>query len=403
MGIEFIISLIIPLLLGILAGIFTGLAPGIHINLIASTLLIYLSLIEKIFSINSIIVFIVSMSITHTFLDFLPSIFLGAPEEDTFMSILPGHKLLLEGEGYSAFIYSLYGSLTSLILLAPISILFFFFLKDFYNLIHPSIVFILIFFSTYLLLREKEKINAIIIFILSGFLGYFSFNIELNQPLFPLLTGLFGISGMILSLNSNLKIPEQKIKPLKEIKISIKEAISSALTCLLVTPLFSFLPGTGSGQAAFISSEIKEQNTKQFLFLVGIINTLIMSLSFIALYLINKSRTGTAAIIQQINPNISSSQIILIFSTIIITSIISFCISIFIAKYFVKIINRINYNKFSKIIIVLLILATFLISKTNGLIVLITATSLGIFCIKSNIKRINLMGALIIPTIIYYI
>ena len=33
-----------------------------------------------------------------TFIDFIPSIFLGCPDTDTELSILPGHELLKKGE-----------------------------------------------------------------------------------------------------------------------------------------------------------------------------------------------------------------------------------------------------------------------------------------------------------------
>ena len=81
-----ILALLVALLLGCLIGTFTGLTPGIHVNLIGVILLsLPLTKISPIYS----LIFLVSMSITHTFLDFIPSIFLGAPDEDTSLSILP--------------------------------------------------------------------------------------------------------------------------------------------------------------------------------------------------------------------------------------------------------------------------------------------------------------------------
>ena len=61
-------------------------------------------------------VFIISMSITHTFLDSIPSIFLGAPDADMAMAILPGHQLLLEGRGFEAVKLTVIGSLLCLLL-----------------------------------------------------------------------------------------------------------------------------------------------------------------------------------------------------------------------------------------------------------------------------------------------
>ena len=102
-----IIEIILASVIGILCGVFTGLMPGIHINLVASFLILSLNKFDFLPAL-SLTAFIVSMSITHTFLDFIPAIFLGAPEEDTFLSILPGHELVQEGKGYVAVILTLY-------------------------------------------------------------------------------------------------------------------------------------------------------------------------------------------------------------------------------------------------------------------------------------------------------
>ena len=161
-----LLQLILALLLGLLAGTFTGLLPGIHINLVASLLVLN---IDRFGSIEPITLaaFIVSMSITHTFLDFLPSIYLGAPEEDSFLSILPGHRLLMKGLAHEAFILTLYGSITAIPIILLLSPIFINFLPFIYNLIKTIIPFILIFISLFIILREKNITISALIFVLS--------------------------------------------------------------------------------------------------------------------------------------------------------------------------------------------------------------------------------------------
>ncbi|GAI25766.1 unnamed protein product [marine sediment metagenome] len=88
-----LIEILIFLILGILFGTFTGLIPGIHINLVGVFLISlaasFLSFLNPIY----FVVFITSMAITHTFVDFIPSIFLGCPDTDTELSILPGQSI----------------------------------------------------------------------------------------------------------------------------------------------------------------------------------------------------------------------------------------------------------------------------------------------------------------------
>ncbi|MEK6850281.1 MAG: tripartite tricarboxylate transporter permease [Nanoarchaeota archaeon] len=397
-----LIELIIALVIGIIAGTFTGLSPGIHINLVAAILiasLAYFTQVPLIF----LAVFIVSMSITHTFIDFIPSIFLGAPEEDSFLSLLPGHQLLLEGRGYEAFILTLYGSIFAIPIILLFTPIFIFILPTLYELIKTIMPFLLIFLSLYIILREDNFILSSAIFILAGFLGLFTFNLPVKEPLLPLLSGLFGLSGLITSLKSKTIPKKQSIVPLKKIKLEKKQFLKYGLASAIFSPLCSFLPGIGSSHAATLGSEFIKPDKRGFLFLVGSANTIIMGLSYVAVYTINKSRTGTAAAVKEILKNISSSDMMIILIAILISGIISFFLAIFISKIFAKFLNKINYYALTGVVIVILSLINIIFTNWLGLLVLITSASLGTFTILSKSRRINLMAALILPAIVYYL
>ena len=105
-----ILEILIALILGIMIGTITGLIPGIHINLVAVFLLAISTSLLLFFPPIALVIFIIALSIAHIFIDFIPTIFLGAPDEDTALSILPGHELLLQGSGYEAVILSVLGA-----------------------------------------------------------------------------------------------------------------------------------------------------------------------------------------------------------------------------------------------------------------------------------------------------
>ncbi len=397
-----LLFLLVALVLGILAGTFTGLAPGIHINLIAALLIASLTKFSSI-PLIALAVFIVSMSITHTFIDFIPSIFLGAPEEDTFLSILPGHEMFLQGQGYQAVILTLYGSLFALPIILIFTPLFVLYLPSFFSFIKTIIPFILIFISFFLIFREDNVLDSLIIFLLAGFLGFSAFNLPTKDSLLPLLTGLFGLSSLIISLKSKYIPKKQKLLPLKKIKLTKKEFISSVSATIISAPLCSFLPGIGSGHAATLGSEIIPQNRSGFLFLVGAINTIIMALSFITIYAIGRARSGSAAAIKSILNEIFFQDIIIILIAIIISGALAFIMGIKIAKFFALSLNKINYKKLTIAVIFILLIVNIIFTNFLGIIILLTTTSLGIYTILSNSRRINLMGALIIPAIIFYL
>ncbi|MDO8517541.1 MAG: tripartite tricarboxylate transporter permease [Nanoarchaeota archaeon] len=394
-------EIILALFLGILAGTFTGLMPGIHINLVGVLLISSISFFLSFASPFILVIFIVSMSITHTFIDFIPSIFLGAPNEDTVLSIMPGQEMLLQGKGHEAVFLTLIGCLIGLFLLIFLVPLFIYTLPNIYPFFQKMMFWILIWACIFLILKENtNKVLALIIFILAGFLGLSTLNLPIKQPLLPLLTGLFGSSSLIYSLSQKTKLPEQKIE---KIIINKKELIKPALASLFSSPLCSFLPGLGSSQAAIIGSGIiGKLSRKQFLMLLGSVNILVMSLSFVVLYLIQKSRTGSAYAINEIML-LSLENIFYILLIILITSVIVFFLGLKISKIFIKNINKINYSKISLAVLFLLSIIVLIFSGLLGFLVFLVSTCLGLTCNYLNIRKGLLMGCLLVPTMIFYL
>lgn len=396
-----LLGILLFLFLGIFAGTFSGLTPGIHINLISS-IIISLSL-TNFYNINNIflIIFITSMSITHTFVDFIPSIFLGAPDEETMLSTLPGHKMLNKGMGYEAVMLSNYGGIIALVLLIILLIPSIKLIPIIYPKLTKIMAPILIIITIKLILSDKKRILSLIVFILTGILGYIVFAIDeniLSQPLMPLLTGLFGTSMLITSIRQKTKIKNQKIT--KNIKFNFK---SPVIGSLIASPICGFLPGLGSGQASILGDQISKNDDRGFIVLNGITNTLVMGISFISLYTINKARTGSALAIQDLSGSINLNIFVIILITIIISGFFSFYITKNLAIIFSNNITKIDYSKLSIVIIILTTLIVFIFSGFIGLLVLIISTLTGIYSISLGVRRTNMMGCIMLPTIIIYL
>lgn len=393
------IEIILAVLLGILFGIFTGLIPGIHINLIFGILLGSVPFLLEVSTLSAV-AFIVAVAIMHTFVDFIPSIYLGAPNEDTVLSTMPGHRFLTKGLGHEAVQYTLLGSVIAIVLLAFIVPLFMTVIPLAYSFIEGMMAFILIWVSIFLILPEKQKMGVILVFLLSGFLGLSSFNLGLDQPLTPLLTGLFGSSTIISSIKSKVEIPKQEVD---RIRFSFREIILPAFATAIVSPICSFFPGIGSAQAAVIGSRvIREKSREQFLILLGSINTLVMAVSFVTLFLVGKSRTGAAAAVFEV-AWMDSKTLLLIGVVVIVTSVIAIPVTYFLSKLFARNISRINYSIVSFVILVLLTGIVIGLSGVLGLLVFIVSTFLGLFCTSIGVRKGFLMGALLIPTILFYL
>ncbi|MBI2105561.1 tripartite tricarboxylate transporter permease [Candidatus Woesearchaeota archaeon] len=395
------IEIIIAVLVGILGGIFSGLTPGIHTNLLA-TLLLSLSPFLLLYASPIILsVLIVSMAITHTFLNVLPAVYLGAPDsEGNSLAVLPGHRMLLQGKGYEAVALTLLGSFLAIIMGIILTPLLLKFLPALYSSIKNYIGYFLLLASIYLVMRERKKFWSFFIFMLAGIFGMSVLNLNMKEPLFPLLSSLFGVAGLLISLKDNVKIPKQKITKIKIEKREVAKAIGSAS---IVGTFISLMPGLGPAQAAIIGSQIVKLTDKGFLILVGSLETLGMVISFIAIFSIQKARNGAVVVISRLMGTITQRDLILFLIIAFVVGLISIFLSLKFAKIFSKLITKINYQKLCISILILIFLMAFWLSSFLGIYILIIGSFIGMLPSLVGIGKNHLMGCLLLPVILFFL
>ena len=371
------IDIFISIIVGIFIGIFVGLIPGIHTNLIVVVLLSLFYALDFDPLLFSII--IISVGLTNTFVDIIPSIFLGVPESERIFNALPGHKFLLKGKANDAIIISTFGGIFSIItgvLLIPL---------------------IIIFILTYKK-SCKEIIISSFVFIISGILGLIILRSNVEQPLFVLLSGLFGISNLFVSLINKTKLAEQKQSVVFiDLKKTIMTSIKSIMSCVFIT----LFPGLGPSQGAFISRSIfKQIDVKYYLMLTSGIATFDFFISLITFYTINKTRNGAIVGIKDLINGLNLELFLFFIGVLLFVSGIAAIITLFLSKVFILFINKINYIILNIIIILFITLLGFLISGFYGFLVLIISSFIGLIPILLRSQRSNLMGCLLIPTLV---
>jgi putative membrane protein len=389
------------ILVGIALGTFTGLTPGIHLNLV-SVMIISMSafLLDK-FPALLLVIAIVSMAVAQTFLDPLPSIFLGAPEADTALSVLPGHKLLLAGQGYLAIKLTVIGSLLGLIFSISLVPLLFYAVEFIYPFLAPLMGYILLGVVVFMVWRDKQRKWALLLFFLSGMLGLVVLNLPiLSDPLFPLLSGLFGVSTLIISLKDKVNIPQQKIETkLKMKKTTIAGAAGAGTFAGFLTSLF---PGLGPAQGAIIATQIIKTTNESFLIVMGAISTVNFTLSLVALYVIDKARNGAIiAVSQLLKPDLPTTT--LLFICMFVVAGLATLLALGLAKRFAKLISKVNYKLMAILIIALIAVLSVYLSGWLGFLVLIISSALGLLAPLKNIARNHSMGVLLMPVILYFL
>ena len=241
--------------------------------------------------------------------------------------------------------------------------------------------------------------------------------------LFPLFTGLFGLSTLMMSMMDSPKIPEQKVKNVK-VKVPLKDQGKSVL-CGCAASSASWFPGVSAAISTIISvflhkgSDVgdvenpdKDGETQQFLISVSAVNTSVALFNLMALFVILKSRSGAMKAVEGVMTNDLTlweplGNVPLALSALLLSAVIAAVVSIFLALYFGRLFARycskLNYTRLVKGVIMFLIVMVVLFSGVLGLTILAISTCVGMIPPLIGVKRVHLMGCLIVPVILFFL
>ncbi|MEA2054413.1 MAG: tripartite tricarboxylate transporter permease [Candidatus Thermoplasmatota archaeon] len=414
--------------IGAIIGCITGLIPGLHVNNIALILLSLSGTIAFSLSTVSIIeseivpilvcVIIIATSISHTFVNIIPSTFLGVPEEDTALVLLPAHSMLLEGKGYGAISLSAMGSFGAIIMSFILLIPFRFLIGppvNFYGLLGEIIPWILLAISIALIGTEKSTRHvayAILIFLLSGIFGMLAMDADVSSPigihaslLFPALAGLFGVSTLFHSFNTNV-LPEQK---LDDEKFDFIEGSKDVGTGVIAGSIVSILPGVTSAVATIMAMVARgKKDRKNVIVTLSAVNTATSFFVISVLFMIGKARSGSAIVINEIMeidrwssaaPPYSLCYLLI---AVVVTACLSYYATKSLGKIIAKHISSIPYNTVAKISVITIFIMVFLFTGFTGIVALIAGTLIGLLCLELGVRRSTCMGVLLLPIMLTY-
>jgi putative membrane protein len=356
------------------------------------------------------------MSISHSMIDFIPSMFLGVPEEGTVLSILPGHYLMLQGRGREAIRLVTIGGFGSLIVTIILLPLFAILIPPIYGVIRPYIYLILVLAVFYMIKRLNKNLYLMLwstfLFFSSGIVGWIMLNtpISTNVSLLTIFSGLFGVSTLIYSLTQNAVIPSQDT--FHNFKIN-KKVLRGIFAGGIAGSILGFLPGMGPAQGSILAQELSGggdigENREGFLVAMSGVNVSDALFSLIAIYLIGNPRSGIAVYIDKLIQNFDLNYLLLfVFVSLVAVSLsVFFCLKL--GDLLIIYLNEIDYSILSKLVILfmsILVIIFALIENANILYILLvyfTSISLGLIPHYIGVNKSNLMGVLILPAIIIY-
>ena len=358
------------------------------------------------------------------------------PEEDTALSVLPAHALLLQGRGYEVIMLSALGSLGAILvcflLIYPLRFLIG---EPFslYSALQGVMAWVLIAFSALMILTEKGKVQlfgvskktayilgivfAAFVFFLSGVFGLVVLGFPVSSPLglpasvlFPALAGLFGAPTLLTSLFSKPVIPEQSIVPLvlsrKEKKASFVSVVMGSFAGILV----SVLPGVTSSTGTFLAMNLRKRyDPEQMIVTLSAVNTASAFIVVVVLFLILRARSGVALVlnelmvVEQWSSVLMPSTLVYLLIALLASGVVSYFLVLWVGRVFARWFVHVPYSLLVSFALIFVVVLVALFTGVWGLLVFLVAACIGLVPVLWGVRRSHCMGVLLIPVILYFL
>jgi len=396
------LEILLGTLIGVILGTISGIIPGVHANTLAAVLMSLQAFLLAVLGPGALAGALFAALITHTFVDAVPSTFLGIPDADTSLAVLPAHALCLEGNGEEAVRIAALGSACAIVIAVPVSVGCYLLLPALQPYFDWWIGILLIASIGYMIVTSEAPGWALAIFALSGFLGTFALHYTFlswhtisgtSAILMPLLTGLFGISVLLVASQGTL--PAQHFSGLR---IEDKAVIKYSLLGTCAGVAVGWLPGLSTASANGVLASIigYERDRRTYILATNAANTANAFIGLAALFALSRMRNGVMAAIAEIPlPSIGSLMVI---------GILAAC-----AAYFMTIrlsasawrLNGIDSGNLNRMVIAFIVLLSIVLSGPFGFCILLLGTAVGLVPHLVNVPRMYCMGAIMVPVMLF--
>lgn len=389
-------------LLGVALGTVSGLLPGIHANTLAGILLSVQAVVLPLIGPLALAATMFAALITHTFVDSIPSTFLGIPDADTALSVLPAHALCLEGNGEEAVRIAALGSACSMIIAVPLSMLCYLLLPSLQPLFDWGIGLMLIAVIGYMIVTSESPGWALALFGASGILGIFTLHYGFlgwhsigggSALLMPLLSGLFGISVLVTA--SQGKMPEQTFRG---ISMERKTVVKGSLLGTLAGVAVGWPPGLSNATAngVLASTVGYDKDRRAYILATSAANTANAFIGLAALFALFRMRNGVMVALSALPLPPPSA----LFAVGVLAACAAYVITVTFSRSAHRL-GGIEARWLHGAVIVFVIAVCLLLTGPFGGLIFLLATLIGLVPYLVNIPRMYCMGAVMVPVMLY--
>ncbi len=417
-------------LIYILAGTFIAsvlsLIPALHIYNVAGIILLLSFSFPSLLPPDMLPVFMMAMIVTYSFLNTIPSIFLGAPDDSTIFVVLPGQKYMLEHRGYEAAVITAVGGLAGIVLLILATPLAFKVFPKLMRILSPHMFWILGLILVYMVMSEwpkgsdraptalgrmwdawKSLLAGLLTLVLSGLLGFVILNKSLLplqmsfQGVMPAFVGLFATPWVLTNILSKVDIPKQYLS--KDVDLNpalIGRGAAAGFLGGMFAALFPIVTGGIGGLLA--GHATAQRDERIFILSQGVSKTVYYVGAFLLFFVptLHITRGGLAWMISPLYTPHTINDYWLAVGAMALSAGIAFFLVLYYSKLIIKLIEKVNYRTISIGVLIFLIGIIYGLTGWMGLLIMTVATFIGLIPVLFQSRRMNCMGVLIIPVML---
>lgn len=384
---------------GGLLGVASGLTPGLHANNFAMVMAAAAS--ELPVPPLVLATGMLTAGVVHTVLDAVPALALGVPDASMAVTALPGHRLVIAGQGREALRLSALGSGLALVFSLVLALPTTWVMKRAYPTLSAHIQLVLAAVVLGLLLTEsthRGRFVGLVLFAGSTALGVATLDLSLaaplgtGSPLTPLFAGLFGSPVLIDALGGG-GVPPQGSPAVTSGRWTV---ILAALAGACAGAAVGYLPGVSSAIAAVLVLTVLPSagGDRGYVVATSGVNTANSVFALWALVALGTPRTGVLVAVDQVGAPLNVPVLL---SAVLFGGAVGLVAMVAIGDRYLELVRRIRYERISVGVCGLLLALSYLFAGALGIGIFVASTALGLVPVRLRARRVYLMGVLIGP------
>jgi putative membrane protein len=415
------------IILGSVWGSILGCLPGLHIYNVLGAVIGCISLFPILASLPAPVIglFFVTMIVTWSLLNSIPSILLAAPDESALFTVLPGQSWALRGQARAAIELTLVGGVIGFILcVLVLGLTGFWALPALHRVLRPHYAWILWSVIAFMLLSEWPRTTrrgpggwrklaegwmglavGLLTFVLSGLLGFivmYDFGSGSRGPganLSPAFVGLFALPGLLITGLSSVRLPAQRLHKVSRPGRAI--SILGVGAGFLGGCFSAYFPGVTGGMGGLLAGHaVGIREDRSFLLSQGASKTIYYGGGFLLLWTpgFARVRGGGAALFKSLGYGGGTlADFAMVLAGALAAVGIGYLLGRPLIRGSLRLLRRLGYRRFSGLAIGLLIFVVAAQTGAWGLGIMLVATAIGLLPLLFGTRRMNALGVILLP------